>query len=143
MHVLVLSLMVSTLTRAQWNLQSPVPTGLHLNSAHFTTPAHGFIVGMNHLLLETKDGGATWVKRMSDNYGTDPFYSIAFADSLTGFMVGNSTFTQKDILRTTDGGKTWSVMNNFPLGGSWNLIDFISPTKIFFGRAMCAIRFCT
>jgi len=135
MHVLVLSLTAPFLTHAQWNLQSPVPTGLHLNSAYFITPSHGFIVGMNHLLLETKDGGSTWLTRMSADYGSDPFYSISFADSLTGFIVGNSTSAQKDIYRTTDGGKTWQVMNNFPLGGSWNLIDFISPAKIFFGQS--------
>jgi photosystem II stability/assembly factor-like uncharacterized protein len=135
----MLFISLTTSTHAQWNLQSPVPTGLHLNSAYFITPAHGFIVGVNHLLLETKDGGATWVTRMSGAYGTDPLYSISFADSLTGFIVGNSTSVQKDILRTTDGGSTWSVMNNFPLGGSWNLIDFISPTKIFFGsNGACA-----
>jgi hypothetical protein len=28
--------------------------------------------------------------------------------------------------------KTGQVMNNFPLGGSWNLIDFISPSKNIF-----------
>jgi hypothetical protein len=90
-----------------------MPSGIYkvLYPPGFTLTPHillhllmGLLWVCNHLLLETKDGGSTWVTRMSDAYGSDPFYSISFADSLTGFIVGNSTSIQKDIYRTTDGG---------------------------------------
>lgn len=57
--------------RAQWVLQGPIPTGRHLYSVHFITPAHGFVVGINHHLIETTNAGTTWTIRMSDIFGTD------------------------------------------------------------------------
>jgi photosystem II stability/assembly factor-like uncharacterized protein len=121
-------------TNAQWVQQSPLPTAANLNSTWFLTQTHGFAVGSNNLLLETTNGGTTWQTKTIGESSTDPFYNIAFADNdLTGFISGNSSTVSRDIYRTTNGGQSWTKMTSFPLGGSWNVIDFITPDKIFFG----------
>jgi photosystem II stability/assembly factor-like uncharacterized protein len=113
---------------SQWMLQSPVPTGRHLKSVHFVTPLHGFAVGENRHLLETTDGGTTWLTRMSDALGTDPFYTIRFSDPQHGFITGNGA----DSWRTTNGGATWIEMAGIG-GGSWYHLDFITPLSGFAG----------
>lgn len=130
---LLLSLVVllaceKSIAPAQWVLQSPIPTGRHLNSVYFLTPTHGFLVGINRQLIETTDGGATWLTRMSGELGTNPFYRIYFSDALHGFITGNGS----DSWRTTDGGATWSQMTSIG-GGSWYHLDFITPTMGFVG----------
>lgn len=117
---------------AQWIQQSALPTGRSLNSTYFVTPSHGFVVGINHILMETTDSGATWTILMYDLLGTDPFYRIALNGNI-GFITGNSTTSQQDILRTIDGGQTWTQVTNFPVGGSWYHIDFVAPGKVYFG----------
>ncbi|HXG01689.1 MAG TPA: YCF48-related protein [Bacteroidota bacterium] len=140
--VLLLAVFCSALASevlAQWLQQSPIPTGRHLYSVHFITPDHGFIVGINRHLLETTNAGTTWTIRMSDALGTDPFYRIAFGDAQTGLIVGNSTTNRQDILRTTNGGQTWLPVSGFPVGGSWRLIDFVAPNRVFVGsNGACA-----
>lgn len=112
----------------QWTLQSPIPTGRHLNSVHFLSAAHGFAVGINRHLLETTDGGTTWLTRMSDALGSDPFYRITFSDSLHGYITGNAS----DAWRTTDGGHTWVPMSSVQPASWWH-IDFVAPARGFIG----------
>ncbi|MBI5864460.1 MAG: hypothetical protein HZB38_08130, partial [Planctomycetes bacterium] len=113
---------------AQLVRQSPSPTGRNLGGVAFTSPAHGFVVGENHHLLETFDGGTTWVTRMATGYSTDPFYTIRFADSQHGYVAGNN----QDAYRTTDGGATWTPMASM-LSGSVRDLDFVTPTTGFAG----------
>ncbi len=114
--------------QAQLVPQTPVPTGRNLGGVAFNSPTHGFVVGENHHLLETLDGGNTWTTRMATGYSTDPFYTIKFADSQHGYLAGNS----QDAYRTTDGGATWTRMTSM-LGGSVRELDFITPTTGFAG----------
>jgi photosystem II stability/assembly factor-like uncharacterized protein len=125
---LALLFVAATVVHAQWQLQSPIPTGRHLNSVYFLTPTHGFVVGTTRQLIETTNGGATWITRMSDELGTDPFYRIYFSDTQHGFITGNGS----DSWRTTDGGATWSRMTTIA-GGSWYHLDFITPIRGFVG----------
>ncbi len=112
----------------EWVRQAPFPTGRALNAAAFITPDHGFIVGVNHHLLETKDGGRTWIVRDADLYGSDPYYDVHFADALHGYVVGNN----QDGLRTTDGGKTWLPMPGLE-AGSWSQLEFLDGQTGFAG----------
>lgn len=108
--------------------QSPSPTGRSLGGVAFTSPTHGFIVGDNHHLLETFDGGATWITRMATELSSDPFYTITFASPTHGYLAGNN----QDAYRTVDGGATWNQMTNF-LAGSVRRFDFVTPTHGFAG----------
>lgn len=113
---------------AQFVRQSPWPTGRSLGGVAFTSPTHGFVVGQNHTLMETFDGGLTWTKRMGDAFSSDPFYTILFSDPLHGYIAGNN----QDAYRTTDGGQTWTRMTTM-LAGSVRELDFITPTTGFAG----------
>jgi photosystem II stability/assembly factor-like uncharacterized protein len=108
--------------------QSPFPTGRNLGGVAFTSPTHGFIVGDNHHLIESFDGGHSWTTRMASPLSSDPFYTITFADSLHGYIAGNN----QDAYRTTNGGLTWTQMTGFQ-PGSAGALDFVTPTRGYAG----------
>lgn len=66
-------------------------------------------------------------------YETEPFYNVACIDANTCFVIGNSAEVGRNHWRTTNGGVTWELLTNFPLGSSWDHIDFVSPTIGFMG----------
>jgi photosystem II stability/assembly factor-like uncharacterized protein len=66
------------------------------------SPERAFVVGYAGKILETTDGGRTWVQRPS---GSDlALYSVRFADQEVGWISGQDGL----ILHTADGGKTWN-----------------------------------
>jgi photosystem II stability/assembly factor-like uncharacterized protein len=121
-------LAVQALAQPPLTQQSPSPTGVSLGGVAFTSPTHGFIVGDNHNLIETFDGGQTWITRMATGLSSDPFYTITFASPTHGYLAGNN----QDAYRTVDGGVTWTQMPTM-FGGSVRRLDFITPTHGFAG----------
>lgn len=77
----------------------------------FSTPTHGWLTA-KQAIIETKDGGVTWDTcfRPTDS---NELVSISFSDSLHGWALGyvsvNKYYAQ--IIRTSDGGRTWTVNN--------------------------------
>ena len=75
----------------------------------------------------TKDGGLNW-KSNSVPLGKKPIItSICSIDQNTCFIAGLTNYKQAKVLKTIDGGKTWSnaFSPNFGLGNSWvNFIHF-------------------
>jgi photosystem II stability/assembly factor-like uncharacterized protein len=65
---------------------------------------HGWAVGKNATILETTDGGKTWVDKSLD-LGESPYNleSVSFSGK-EGWIVGKPAI----LLHTTDEGKTWS-----------------------------------
>src|SRR5690606_15014984 len=63
----------------------------------------------------TRDGGASWTAAGTPMPGdsTSGIFGIAFSDSLNGVAVGGDyqqrTEEQQNVIRTRDGGRTWSV----------------------------------
>src|SRR5262245_43869758 len=121
--ILIVNCVLLNSANSQWNKQSPIPTDRDLYSVTFSSPTHVFATVENHYLLESTNAGVNWIIRLSDNYGTDPYYAIHFSDAAHGYIIGNND----DNLRTTDGGVTWIPMTMFP--GSWSELDFITPTQ--------------
>ena len=86
-----------------------------VNSMAFADTTHGWVVGGGGVILATTDGGKSWKTQHS---GTKVNLSaVAFADDRHGLAVGNTfvgadamsnTFKGSTILRTTDGGATWT-----------------------------------
>jgi len=83
-----------------------LPTETTLSDIAFTgDPQHGWLVGKNATLLESKDGGATWEVR-EVNLNDDQIYtftSVSFSGN-EGWIVGEPSI----LLHTTDGGTSWS-----------------------------------
>ncbi|NJM70588.1 MAG: photosynthesis system II assembly factor Ycf48 [Scytonema sp. RU_4_4] len=82
-----------------------IPTDAKLLDIAFTDdPQHGFLVGSNATLLETKDGGATWqpleLKLDDQRYR---FNTISFVGK-EGWIAGEPSL----LLHSTDEGLSWS-----------------------------------
>lgn len=124
----------------EWIRQSPIPTARNLTGVAWATATHGFAAGESITLLETFDAGATWRTVVLENNATEPLYNAYCVDSQTCFVIGNSSTGGPDHWRTSNGGVTWQRITNFPLGGSWYHIDFVSPTVGFMGSNGAAVR---
>ncbi|MEO1146558.1 MAG: photosynthesis system II assembly factor Ycf48 [Cyanobacteria bacterium J06638_22] len=83
-----------------------LPTEATLSDIAFTGDLqHGWLVGKNATLLETKDGGETWEERQV-NLNEDQIYtftSVSFSGN-EGWIVGEPSI----LLHTNDGGTSWS-----------------------------------
>jgi photosystem II stability/assembly factor-like uncharacterized protein len=96
-----------------WTHQSS-GTDACLNSVCFTDRMTGTVVGWGGTILRTTDGGSTWIAQSSGvTLGGCSFESVSFSDATTGTVVGS--WRPKPlfgdfplILRTTDGGATWT-----------------------------------
>jgi photosystem II stability/assembly factor-like uncharacterized protein len=99
----------------------------------FRDAMHGWVVGgkasqptpttrdkLKPVVLETTDGGATWVNRLVGQEASFPFgewgWKIQFLNDKVGF-VSLENFSDGAILKTTDGGKIWTrIKINDPQG---------------------------
>jgi photosystem II stability/assembly factor-like uncharacterized protein len=76
--------------------------GRRLNAVWFATPARGWAVGGEGVILATLDGGETWRPQRS-GVGDD-LYDVKFFDASEGWAVGRGGA----LLHTRDGGRTWA-----------------------------------
>lgn len=117
--------------------QAEVPVSTDLTDVHFATAEHGWAVGHQGVVLKTTDGGERWVKQLDglsfedifenfevpedmDDFRSESLQlaaerfalqgiensllSVWFENKRDGFAVGVFNL----ILRTSDGGDTWS-----------------------------------
>ena len=123
----------SSFGQNQWTRQSPLPAARNLTGVAWATPTHGFASGESETLVETSDGGGTWHNVNLGISPSDPFYNVYCRDADNCFVIGNGTGNGPDHWRTTNGGMTWQQITNFPNGGSWRQIDFVSASIGFMG----------
>lgn len=82
-----------------------------LRDAHFFSETHGIVVGSSGTMLETKDGGTTWKKRIKPT--EDNILQVGFSDSMKGWMLcerdvfNRGSLALSYMLKTVDGGETW------------------------------------
>ncbi len=104
-----------------WSWQNPLPQGNHLRGITFLGDSTGIAVGDAGTILETNDGGATWIPQRS---GTSAdLWGVHFVDDQNGAAVGSNG----TVLRTTDGGESWIERS----GGTTNTlraVRFTGPT---------------
>lgn len=103
---------------SRWT-QAQVPVSVTLTAVCFASERLGWAAGHSGVILSTTDGGANWGMQMglAPKHGesagglsgagreSDPLLDIYFRDPMHGFAIG--AFGR--FLRTSDGGKTWSV----------------------------------
>ena len=93
-----------------------------LFSVNFPNENYGWACGRWGCILNTTDGGKTWVGQDS---GTDyTLTSIYFIDSRNGWAVGD----KGTIIHTTDGGKTW-VKQKSPIQFYLMKVYFVTSLK--------------
>jgi photosystem II stability/assembly factor-like uncharacterized protein len=79
-----------------------------LHDICFINKNNGYILG-DATLYETSDGGSTWQLKNTGN-AEGPYSSVAFADSLTGWIIGGET--GNSIYETTNGGNNWTAISD-------------------------------
>lgn len=111
MRIFALSLILLVTTGAfaqnwTWTPQtSPVTTSL--NDVFFVDQLNGWAVGNNDVILNTEDGGESWVVQSSE--GTIQWESVYFVNADTGFIAGG--IGEAKLIKTTDGGTTWTDLS--------------------------------
>lgn len=100
-----------------WQWRNQLPQGNTLAAVHFTDPDTGTAVGYNGTILRTTNGGATWAQQpnpITDANDAHLVSDVHFFDTDTGVAVitkDSESVTQDiSILRTTDGGTTWTTV---------------------------------
>jgi len=59
------------------------------------------------VLYSTSDGGQHWTK-LSPGANFKQITDLSFVSSTTGWAIGRQSNTSSFLLKTTDGGKTWT-----------------------------------
>jgi photosystem II stability/assembly factor-like uncharacterized protein len=115
--------------------------GVHLRDLCFADAQHGWVVGENGTILATTDGGATWTRQsrgvplptprprqvvrrqngldtLPDFEGPPPglhLMAVRFLDASRGWTVGFFPWEGRSVvLRTVDGGATWTEEARVP-----------------------------
>jgi photosystem II stability/assembly factor-like uncharacterized protein len=115
----------NTFAQYNWQTLTNAPTSWRFDDFYFLNPQLGWAVSPSYTYLtpnkagqiwKTMDGGNTW-KILVDSSQT--FYrSVGFTDANTGWVgnLADSSITHDTIpfYHTSDGGVTWSPVNNLP-----------------------------
>jgi len=88
--------------------QKPSPVDTMLTRLRFVDAEHGWALGWDATILETRDAGETWTLRHDDEK-SGALYDVLFLDEQHGFAAG----AYGAFLETTDGGATWSTHAGF------------------------------
>ena len=104
-------------------------TDARLRVFTFVDPDYGWVAGDGATVVATTDGGQSW----SEVHYVDPcdrwrrrVHGVVFSDRLNGWIIGEGTSWRSMILRTVDGGKTWSEDES---GAMARLSDIVVNTK--------------
>lgn len=83
--------------------QVEVPSSATLTGAYFHNKQLGWVVGHDHVILRTRDGGANWQRVYYNPEADSPLLDIWFKDAKKGFAIG----AYGAFLETRDGGESW------------------------------------
>jgi len=95
----------------------------HANSFYFTSPQTGYAVGINGSAYKTTNSGDNWSIL---NTGVSAAYymtKLYFTNNNTGFAIGNTVNSPivSVIIRTTDGGNMWTILDSNHFGGLYGI----------------------
>jgi photosystem II stability/assembly factor-like uncharacterized protein len=91
---------------ATWKSTMPLPTAF--GTLDFVDMQHGWATdGM--MLYSTSDGGQHWTK-LSPGANFKQVTGLSFVSSSTGWAIGGQSKTPSFLLKTTDGGTTWTSL---------------------------------
>ncbi|MBU1718874.1 MAG: hypothetical protein KKA07_07340, partial [Bacteroidetes bacterium] len=113
-----------------WNLVMD-NLGPWLRDVYFVNSTTGFAVGDNGLLLKTTDGGLNWTTlTVTGSAANRKYNAVWFTDANTGVAVGGNQSNDSiaTIIRTTDGGATWNMLQD-AIAPWLTDVTFISSTR--------------
>lgn len=89
---------------------------------HWLDDHNGYVFGLDNLLI-THDGGATWESHLHNLNFNGTMLDMDMLDTVVGYM------TTSNILKTTDGGASWTQLNNSgwqPWGYDFTSLEFLN-----------------
>jgi photosystem II stability/assembly factor-like uncharacterized protein len=90
-----------------WKSTMPLPTAF--GTIDFVDTQHGWATdGM--VLYSTSDGGQHWTK-LSPGANFNQVADLSFVSSTAGWAIGRQSNTTSFLLKTTDGGETWTPIH--------------------------------
>jgi photosystem II stability/assembly factor-like uncharacterized protein len=134
------------LVSSQWVKQES-GTGNPLYGVDIISQSTGWVVGDRTvdtcLALMTSNSGATWTKQ-SLSFPWLTLEGVRFVDSSTGIIVGGrhttgdggTSYAYGEILRTTDGGRTWCIVYGDTAGYPSNYLTSVTFTDAANGWAV-------
>jgi photosystem II stability/assembly factor-like uncharacterized protein len=91
---------------ATWKSTMPLPTAF--GTIDFVDMQHGWVTD-GLALYTTSDGGQHWAK-LSPGANFKQVTGLSFVSSTTGWAIGGQSNTSSILLKTTDGGTTWTSL---------------------------------
>lgn len=98
----------------------PLP---YTDRLQFIDAKRGWLLAGDSQFHQTQDGGATWQARPS--LGSQQILNFQFIDASNGFAVAFRADLTRVLLRTTDGGQTWTQLSELP--GAARVLRFSDP----------------
>lgn len=83
--------------------------GVHFNAIWAKTTKEFFVVTSGGRMYYTVDAGATWTEKGFPGSGTGVAYDVMFINRNVGYLAHANATPKGRILRTYDGGYSWSV----------------------------------
>jgi len=105
-NFIILFVLLTCQSQAQWSNQNIVPEGNNLWSTFFIDDNTGWITGSNGFIKKTTNAGLDWVEQNSGT--TLTLKSVQFINQNTGYICGEAGL----IIKTTDGGQSWVEMSS-------------------------------
>jgi photosystem II stability/assembly factor-like uncharacterized protein len=134
-RVLLLCLLVvmPAAAPAQWIHQNPLPTSFVLRDISWVAPSVMYAVGDAAHIHRSTDGGVTWTLQLDANADI-----AANPGTFTAVQALNDEVTvalnlHGYILRTMNGGQTWTVVSGPPFGFLYNITFFDSQYGVVVG----------
>jgi photosystem II stability/assembly factor-like uncharacterized protein len=97
-----------------WRQAKSVPTRVMLTAVFFIDADHGWAVGHDETILNTMDGGETWIRSHFAPEAQQPLLDVWFANRVSGIAVG----AYGAYFATNDGGRTWTGAKFAPASDS-------------------------
>lgn len=120
------------------DVSTGILSGFRLTDVHFPTDDTGYAVGHRGAIVKSTDSGKSWDRLTVDHWTTDvnlldvrpDLHAVHFTDASTGVVAGEDG----TILRTTDGGSSWSnattlIPGNYDLEPNLHDLSFATDKK--------------
>lgn len=135
--VTVIAILIAQSVFGQWT-QLTTPTGNWYEGIHFVNANVGWAVGWDGVIIKTTDGGQTWVSQTS---GTgENLKEVYFIDQNNGWVVGDWNNIGNTLLKTTNGGNTWQLLDpDPPTKRYYEDIQFVGSTHGWIVGASCKL----